>query len=662
MNRLIGILLLASAALHHQPTFGGDIELVYMAGGQEAGFYRQEQLSPGEWKIRSKASDNGRGEDKTVIYRLDDDGYPLIVTASGKSWGGARIDESFSNRNGHAQWKTLTDSGEAHRDQPAYYYPQEATLFDGTHLARLALRAKDGRVSLLPSGEAMVRAAGSIEVNGQRLTMYAIRGLDLSESFIWLDEALDPAAFIQSPTNFLVRRTLLEDVSVLTHHQASYKANAINSRNERFREIAEGMVVFRNVDVFDSRNAVVSKSKDVLVYDGVITAIRATGEQPPEGARIVEGQGAMLLPGLWDSHGHNASGERMFQHMAFGVTSVREIAIDPAGILEVRRKTANGELIGPRLILSGFLEGKSEYSSKSGILADSLESAIEAIDWYADHGFQQLKIYNSVDPDWVEELVAHAHARGLRVGGHVPAFMRASDVVSAGYDEINHINMIFLNFLLHDGDDTRTTLRFTRLGEAAGKLDLKSPEVRQFIAHLKENDVAVDVTLGILKWMIRHDKKTLDHHTQQFIDRLPPIMARMWSTPWLEVSPEHQEAYRRSSEALDAMTLLLHESGVKIVPGTDSGAGYRLHAELASWVHAGIPPAEVLKAATFTAANLYSAGHERGAIEVGKLADLVLVDGDPTSDISSLRHLRLVMQGTSLYDAPAMQREIGINP
>src|SRR4029079_1500082 len=117
--------------------------------------------------------------------------------------------------------------------------------------------------------------------------------------------------------------------------------------------------------------------------------------------------------------------------------------------------------------------------------------------WYAQRGYPQIKFYNSFHKDWVKETTAYAHQRGLRVSGHVPAFMRAEEVVKLGYDEVQHITQVLLSVSVRPGDDTRTRLRFYLVGERARTLDLASPPVQRFIDLLKRRGTVVHPTPAV---------------------------------------------------------------------------------------------------------------------------------------------------------------------
>ena len=144
--------------------------------------------------------------------------------------------------------------------------------------------------------------------------------------------------------------------------------------------------------------------------------------------------------------------------------------------LELTAKHDSGEVIGPNTYRAGFMDKAGPYAS--GWAAETLEQALERVDFYADNGYIQIKLYSSIEPEWVAPIAERTHARGMRLSGHIPAFMSAEQAVKAGYDEIQHINMVFLNFLAGDREDTRKQIRFTLYGDEAGNLDLDSGEVQ----------------------------------------------------------------------------------------------------------------------------------------------------------------------------------------
>ena len=220
----------------------------------------------------------------------------------------------------------------------------------------------------------------------------------------------------------------------------------------------------RNARLFDSEKARLLPAHDVYIYRGRIAAVYETGSTPREAATVVDAGGRTLLPGLFDMHAHEAAWLAPL-HIAAGVTTVRDLANENALLADLSARIDAGKALGARIVPAGFIEGQSDQALKHGFVAASLDEVKQAIDWYAQRGYPQIKLYNSFHKDWVKATTAYAHQRGLRVSGHVPAFMRAEEVVQLGYDEIQHINQVMLNFFVRPGDDTRTLLRFYLVAE-----------------------------------------------------------------------------------------------------------------------------------------------------------------------------------------------------
>ena len=130
----------------------------------------------------------------------------------------------------------------------------------------------------------------------------------------------------------------------------------------------------------------------------------------------------------------------------------------------------------------------------------------------------------------------------------------------------------------------------------------------------------------------------------------------------LEVPADKAAAYREAFPAMLRLLKALYDAGVTIIPGTDALAGYMLHHELELYVRAGIAPAEVLRMATLTPALVMGVNKDRGVIAAGKLADMILVDGDPTKNIRDLRKIATVIKGGKVYDPAAIEKALGITP
>jgi imidazolonepropionase-like amidohydrolase len=311
--------------------------------------------------------------------------------------------------------------------------------------------------------------------------------------------------------------------------------------------------------------------------------------------------------------------------------------------------------------MAGFMDGPGPFAGPTKVLVDTETEIRDWIDRYAELGYEQIKMYSSIQPELVPTIVDAAHSHGMRVSGHIPAFMTASQAVRAGFDEIQHVNMLFLNFL-GDTLDTRTPLRFSAVAQHAVELDLNADSVQSFIRLLRERDVVVDPTVGIFDAMFRARPGSVSPQFAAIADRLPPTVRRGYLNGGLPVPEGMDGRYRESAGRMLDLVFELYRQGVRIVPGTDAMAGFALHRELELYERAGIPAPEVLRIATLGAAEIAGRADVLGSIEPGKLADLILVDGDPSVRMADIRNVDLVMKDGVLYDPAALYAAVGVLP
>lgn len=424
----------------------------------------------------------------------------------------------------------------------------------------------------------------------------------------------------------------------------------------------EGLTVVKNTRVWDSLTGKLGASSDVYVLRGRVTAIVPAGTPDSGAQNQIDAGGRIMIPGLFDMHGHEFGRWGGGLHLAAGVTTVRDMGNDNATLQQLIDETARGEILEPQIVPAGFLEGESNFSARNGFVIENLDEAKKAIDWYHQHGYPQLKIYNSFPKEILKDTVAYAHSRGLRVSGHIPAFLKAQDAVDAGFDEIQHINQLMLNFLVKPDTDTRTLERFRLPAEHVADMDFDSPQVQAFIKSLKDNDVAVDPTLATFDY-IRQRAGEISKAYAAVIDHLPLDLQRQFKVAEMNIPDDATaERYNRSYEKMVQFVGLLHKAGITVLPGTDAIPGFTLHRELELYVEAGMTPVEALQSATSVAAKAARVDAERGDIAVGKLADLVLVDGDPTQDISALRKPVLVLTQGRLVSPAGVYGDLGVKP
>jgi imidazolonepropionase-like amidohydrolase len=634
--------------------------------GNHAGEQVARQVGEREWLVTYSFNDRGRGPSHRMRIVLGERAIPARSEIQGHDYLKAPVDERFAREGDRASWRNMAESGERTLTGDAFYISMDGPPEELGLLARALLESEGGKLALLPGGEATIETVSTLVVRdaqgqSRKVTQYAISGLGFSPLRVWLDEE---RRFFASASSWLsvIEAGFEPAVDALVDAQEQATAALQRSWAQTLTERPQGPLVFRDVRVFDSVSATTRPGMTVVVQGERITAVGPSGEiAVPRGATVIDGAGKTLLPGLWDMHVHLGDDDGLL-NIAAGVTSVRDLANDTDTVLAYQRDQKAGHIIFPRIILAGFMDGPGPYAGPSRVLVDTEAEALAAIDRYAELGFEQIKIYSSLKPELVPAIVAHAHARGLRVSGHIPAFMRASQAVAAGVDELQHINFLVLELLFDQVKDTRTPVRFTAVAEHAAGLDLDGPEVRAFIALLVERDVVVDPTVSIFEGMFLDRPGQMSPVYEAVAGRLPMQVQRGLLRGGLPVTPETAPRYQQSFEALLRYVGLLHRAGVRLVAGTDALGGFTLHRELENYVRAGIPAPEVLRIATLGAAQVTKRDGELGVIAPGKLADLVLVEGDPAARISDIRNVELTVQGGRVYHADALHRALGIAP
>jgi imidazolonepropionase-like amidohydrolase len=493
------------------------------------------------------------------------------------------------------------------------------------------------------------------------VTQYGVTGLSFEPQTVWLD---DNRRFFASPGAwFAIMRQGWESATDRLYALDSASQDARNARLARsLAQHPDHPLAVEHVRVFDSEQAAIREDQTVVISGQRITAAGpAAAVSVPKDAQRINGRGQTLLPGLFDMHVH-AQPVDGFLHIASGVTSVRDMGNDIDNLKKLQTQWDSGSSIGPRLWKAGFIDGRGPFQAPTGLYADTAQEAEAAVNRYADLGYIQIKVYSSLKPELLPGIVKTAHARGLRVSGHIPNGMIASDFVEAGADEVQHINFIFLNFLASQVKDTRGPDRFTAVGAHAAKLDLNSSPVNEFIALLLRRHTTVDVTLATFEAMFTGRPGQASSDLAPVLNRLPSQLQRGAYTGGLPVTAQNDQLYRDSWAAMLRMTKRMYDAGIPILAGTDAMAGFMLHRELELEVQAGIPPPKALQIATLNAARLLKQDRDLGSIAPGKLADFVLVEGNPAANIGDIRRCRLVAKNGVLYNSADVYRAIGVKP
>jgi len=637
----------------------------FLMMGKPAGAQVSRVSSEGVREYDYEFNDRGRGPKTETRIRIGADGIPIEIETVGHNYLKAPVSEKFSFLGGTAKWKNSAEKGEKQLGDKAFYISMDGAPEELALLAQALLKSPSKRLPLLPTGEASIERADELTLKEgdktQRIMLYEITGLGFTPVTIWLDQ--DGAFFANvSSWSSVIREGWESSVPTLLKTQDKVEAERYGKLARSLTRKSAKPIVFVRANLFDSETARIMPNSTVVVEGNRIKAVGKDGRvATPKNAEIIDAKGKTLMPGLWDMHVHISPGEGLM-HIAAGVTTIRDLANDTDQLLALKGKIEKGEEIGPRILLTGFMDGRGPYTGPTKVLVDTEEEARSAVETYASLGYTGIKIYSSIKPELVPKIIELAHAKGLRVSGHVPAFMSAEQFVGLGADELQHVNFLFLNFLFDDVKDTRTPARFTAVADRAANIDLSSDRVRAFVKLLREKKIVVDPTINIFEEMFIDRPGKIATGFAPIADRVPPQVRRGLLAGGLPVTESTDERYRASAKALLRMVKILYEAGVPLVAGTDSMAGFALHRELELYVEAGIPANEVLKLATIGAARVMKRDNELGSIAPGKLADLILVDGNPNTQIGDIRRVSLVVKDGNIFEPAALYKSIGVRP
>jgi imidazolonepropionase-like amidohydrolase len=658
MRRFISFTIMLAGAAQAPATERTDKIFIL---GNPAGTQTVQMEPSGAARVEYSYNDRGRGDDIIATWKVDATGVPTEYEGHGNDYMKAPVEERFEMKNGRASWKNRSEQGEQAVAGEAFYLPINAPPEFMGVLARALLKAPDHKLALLPAGEASIEEAGkaSLPSGKGELTQYRITGLGFSPQPIWLDRDGNTAAQVSSWFSTVSPQS--EDAMAQLRTAQQETDNAWSARLAReLAHIPKSDLIIRNARLFDPRDLSVTPGSSVLVRGDRIVRIGVDADlKPPANAEIIDAHGRFLMPGLWDNHQHFSDIDGALD-LANGVTSARDMANDTDSFLQRVARFDDGSELGPRVMRAGIIDGTGEFAGPTKMRVDTAEEAIKDVDWYADHAYVQIKIYSSIKPELVPIIADRAHARGLRVSGHVPAFMSARQFVEGGADEIQHLNFIELNFLFPEVKETRNRDRFIKVAEHAREFTPDKPEVREFISFLKRHHTVLDPTMNVFEGLFCGNPSAVTPGLEDIVPRFPAQVRRSILSGALEVPKEKEAAYREAFPAMLRLLKALHDSGVTIIPGTDALSGYTLHHELELYARAGIPASEVLRMASLTPALVMGVNKDRGVIAGGKLADMVLVDGDPTQNMSDIRNITAVIKGGKVYDPVAIEKALGI--
>ncbi len=406
--------------------------------------------------------------------------------------------------------------------------------------------------------------------------------------------------------------------------------------------------VIDHVQVVDVAVGRIVPDQRVVIVGRQIRIVGDVSEiEIPADARVIDGTNKFLIPGLFDSHVHLVSDVDTFAPLlvAHGITSVRDLGGPTDMILALKRSAAERQVLTPDITATGaIVDGKPPIWPFSEAV-ETADEAIVAVRKLADAGVDQIKVYSLLKREVYLAAVAEAKRLGLPVTGHVPYSITLAEAAAAGQNAIEHLEGFAPLFN-----------EMTQAPEVAGSPTVKAfqgwsqwakvdqEKLKIVIDQQRENGIVHVPTLIVMASIGRITDDQDDPRKDPRMKYVSPSMLSFWQ------NRQYESFSPRARAALPAMIELvgeLHRQGVTLVIGTDLAnpyvfAGSAVHDEMERFAAAKIPNAEILKMATINAAKLCGVADQRGLIQPGMTASLVLLNRNPLEDISAVRQIESV--------------------
>lgn len=643
------------------PASAQNYVLVSTAG--EHGRAARWQDAEGRSWFRESMNLRGQVFEQDAVVTNAASGLPQSIIVRGFTPNGNAA-ESFTVADGMARWQSQVDRGEAVAEQRRAYASFGGPFLLSADFAERVLAEPGHRMALYPSGEARMEQIATATIgegaSAREIQLWAIGGLGLSPFPVWMDGGTF-YAFVSwvsimpaGTTGDMVRLQQIQD-------EAMARRNPMFV--ERFGQLPGVPVAFENVRLYDSEEAVFRDGMTVVSDGRFITAVGPSASTPvPANARRIDGSGKTLVPGLWDAHMHfgdDASGPML---LTLGITSARDPGADVEPARARLNRIATGQLLAPTLYTSVLIDGAGPLAAQGGVTVSSAEETVAAVQRAHEGGFRAIKFYTSMRPDWLRAGIIEAHRLGMHVHGHVPATMRALDAIEAGYDEITHINMLAMQAMPDEVVNVSNGFaRFAGPGRYARSIDLDAPPMTTLVERMVTDRIVSDPTLVVFESILAGEAGTISPAYAPFSGTMPPSVERGFLSGGFAPPPDLTRAdYQASFRKLVQLVGRMNQAGVLIVAGTD-GSGLELVRELELYVEAGMSTAQALQTATLRPARLVGADQQTGSIHVGKEADMLLVDGDVSTEIGALRRTIWVMTDGRLIDADALREAVGFS-
>jgi len=504
-------------------------------------------------------------------------------------------------------------------------------------------------IATLPRGEVTISHKGQdiVEIKGEKITLdrYVVEGINWGGRTIWLDEDKNLIALVKANTQIreLIRKGYEEALPVFIAGNVTEQMDALSDYTKSLKGDQSDVTALVGGDVIDGLSNNTQKDMTVLIEDGRIKSITNRSEtEVPANARVIDVSGKTLMPGLWDMHAHSNQVQWAPAYLAGGVTTIRDNGNEIEFATAFRDAIALNGALGPDILLAGMTDGAG-IRGNGVIRATTVEEAREVVEMYFNKGYNQIKIYTSIEPEVLKVLAEEAHKKGITVTGHVPrAVGNTIPAVESGMDMLSHRGL-FLTLLFPD----KTTTELGRMYLAGNEISTEqiNKATAFFLKHKTVLDptIALDVVRGVARGLpietVEPDAGRIAYELfegKRFRAGISPARAK-----------RAQEDYTIAMKIIGDM----YRAGVPVMAGTDNVVPvYSLYLEIETYHKlGGLTPLEAIKTATIIPARAMGLDSETGTLEVGKEADIAILEKNPLMNIENLRTVSAVVTNGNYY-------------
>ncbi|MAD16547.1 MAG: amidohydrolase [Alteromonadaceae bacterium] len=458
---------------------------------------------------------------------------------------------------------------------------------------------------------------------------------------------LSPRA-LSSINTFGIRSLLIFGSTLFT----SITAQAID---EEFISYDQNEIAIVNVTLIDGTGVAPKPRQTVLMKSGRIDAIGSSADiRPSASAQIIDAAGKTLIPGLVMMHEHmfyptgNAHYTEMLYsfprlYLAGGATTVRTAGTTaPYGDLNLRDAISTGKTMGPDIdVTAPYLNGPGLPILKIKSLRDA-QDAKNMMQYWDREGVTSYKAYMHIYQDELAQVIASAHQRNRKVTGHLCS-ITYQEAAELGIDNLEHGFFAATDFVKNK---KKNECPSSELHQSLVNLDIGSPEVNALIKLLVDKNVALTSTLTVFETFTQGRPKAYP----LALEALIPQVREQYESQWQKIAEQENPTWPIVFKKMMQLEKKFVEAGGILMAGTDPTgyggviAGFSNQRQIELLVEAGFSIEHAIKIATLNGATFLERDNKVGSIEVGKQADLVLIDGELTNDTKTIRNMAVVFK------------------